>query len=165
MQVEIPEGYILPVARSDWDELLAEWQSIIPKKSSPWLLTKFGEIFFCHDDGKIGMLQVSGFQYQVVAKNKTDFQEWLVDPDKMAEWFLAPLVDRLETLGKRLASEQCYSFIKPPTLGGQFTVENAMVISIQEHFKCWGDVFRQMKDVPDGGQVILKVTRGDVTQI
>jgi hypothetical protein len=158
LQLDIPQQYVLPVTRPDWSELLAEWQPIIPQTSSPWLLTKFGEIFFCHDDGKIGMLQVSGFQYQVVARDKTDFQEWLVDPDKMAEWFLAPLVDRLQAAGKSFRPDQCFSFIRPLALGGAFTVENVMVISIREHFKCWGDVFRQMKDVPDGGHVILKVT-------
>ena len=157
MQLDIPEQYVLPAARSDWTDLLAEWQPIIPLKSSPWLLTRFGEIIFSHDDGKIGMLQVSGFQYQVVAKDKTDFQEWLVDPDKMAEWFLTPLVDRLNEVGKHLGSEQCYSFIRPLALGGTFTIENVMVISIREHFRCWGDVFRQIKDVPDGGQVVFKI--------
>src|SRR5215472_8720722 len=141
-QLDIPEQYVLPVSRSDWGELLAEWQPIIPQGSSQWLLTKFGELFLCQDDGKIGMLQVSGFQYQVVAKDKTDFQEWLVDPDKMAAWFLAPLVDRLEAAGKRLAPEQCYSFIKPLAFDGAVTVENVMMISIREHFRTWGDVFR-----------------------
>jgi hypothetical protein len=158
MTLDISEQYILPVARPDWDELLAEWQAIIPPGSSPWLLTKFGESIFCHDDGRIGILQVSGFQYQVVAKDKTDFLEWLADPDKIAEWFLAPLVDRLESTGKHLGPEQCYSFIRPLALGGTFVIENVMVISIREHFKCWGDVFRQIKDMPDGDQVVLKVT-------
>ena len=155
---DIPERYILPAGRSDWAELLSDWRPLISEQIAPWLLTRFGELFFCQPDGKIGMLQVSGFQYQVVAKDKTDFQEWLVDPDKMADWFLAPLVDRLEAVGKRLEPEQCYSFIKPLGLGGALTLENVMTIPISEHFRCWGEVFRQLKDVPHGGQVILKVT-------
>jgi hypothetical protein len=155
---DIPERYLLPVARSDWAELLVEWLPLLPREPSLWLLTKFGELFICQQDSKVGMLQVSAFQYQVVAKDKTDFQEWLEDPDKMAEWFLSPLVDRLEAAGMRLGTEQCYSFIKPLGLGGAVTPENVMVIPIQEHFKCWGDVFRQIKDVPDGGQVVIKVT-------
>jgi hypothetical protein len=156
---DIPERYILPATRSDWNELLADWQPIIPEASSPWLLTKFGEIFFSHNDGKIGMLQVSAFQYQIVARDRTDFQEWLVDPDKMADWFLAPLVERLEAARRHLQPEQCYSFIKPLALGGGLMVENVMTVSIREHFGCWGEVFQQIKDVPDGAHVILKVRR------
>ena len=155
---DIPERYILPADRPDWAELLTEWQPLLPQHPEPWLLTRFGEVFFCHRDGKVGMLQVSGFQYQVVAKDKTDFQEWLVDPDKMAEWFLAPLVDRLEAAGRLLQPEQCYSFVTPLGLGGGLTLENVMSIHIREHFGCWGEVFRQIKDVPDGGRVRLKVT-------
>jgi hypothetical protein len=162
IQLDIPGQYTLPVARSDWSELLAEWQPILPQGSSPWLLTKLGELFFCHDDGKMGLLQVGGFQYQMAAIDKRDFQEWLVDPDKMSQWFLTPLVDPLAAVGKPLAPEFCCSFIWPPALGGALTVENVMVISIRAHFRCWGDIFRQMKDVPDGGQVILKVARRGV---
>jgi T6SS immunity protein Tdi1, C-terminal len=143
---EIPAGYILPAVRPDWEKLLVDWQPLLPPQRSLWLLTKFGEVFFCHQDGKIGMLQVSGFQYKVVAKDKTDFQERLVDP--------------LEAIGRHLQPEQCYSFITPLALGGGLTIENVMVIPIWEHFGCWGDVFRQLKDVPDGGQVVLKVVPG-----
>ncbi len=154
---DIPERYVLPANRTDWAELLADWRPLLPQQISPWLLTRFGEVFLCEPDGRIGMLQVSGFQYQVVAKDKTDFQEWLVDPDKMTNWFLAPLVDRLAAAGRRLQPDQCFSFIKPLALGGALTLENVMVIPIREHFRCWGEVFRQIKDVPDGGHVILKV--------
>src|ERR1043166_1922762 len=155
---DIPRRYLLPDSRPNWVELLADWKAGIPPGASPWLLTKFGDVFFCQAEGKIGMLQVSGFRYQVVANDKIDFLEWLVDPDKMADWFLAPLVDSLEIVGRHLESEQCYSFIKPPGLGGDLTVANVMAIPIREHFGLWGEVFRQIKDLPDGGQIVLKVT-------
>jgi hypothetical protein len=156
--IEIPERYILSINRSDWKELLVDWLPLIPPESSLWLLTKFGELFFCQADGKIGMLQVSGFQYQVVAKDKIDFQEWLADPDKMSEWFLAPMVDRLELVGMHLQPEQCYSFKKPLGLGGNLMIENVMAVPIREHFGLWGEVFRQIRDVPDGGEVVIKFT-------
>ena len=155
---EIPERYILPVVRSDWAELLADWQPLIPPQSIPWLLTKLGEVFFHQPDGKIGMLQVSSFQYQVVAKDKTDFQEWLVAPDKMSEWFLAPLVDQLESSGRTVGPDQCFSFIIPLGLQGQMAVDNVMIIPIHRHFGCWGEVFRQIKDMPVGSQIVLRPT-------
>jgi len=156
---DIPERYILPADRSDWTDLLVDWQTLIPELSSPWLLTKFGEVFFCQPDGKIGMLQVSGFQYQVVAENKVDFREWLIDPDKMSEWFLAPLVDQLESSGRLLGSGQCFSFITPLGLQGRLASDNVMTIPIREHFGCWGEVFQQIKDMPDGSQVVLTTKR------
>lgn len=154
--LDIPERYVLPASRPDWTDLLADWQPLIPQESSLWLLTKFGEVFFCQPDGKIGMLQVSAFQYHVVAKNKTDFQEWLADPDKMSDWFLAPLVDRLENLGRHLQPDQCYSFTMPLGLGGALNEDNVMTVPVREHFGLWGHVFRQIKDLPDGAKVVLK---------
>jgi hypothetical protein len=156
--MDIPQQYSLPVSRTDWAELLLDWQPLLPAHFSLWLLTKFGELFVEQEDGRVGMLQVSAFRYAVVAKSKTDFQEWLVDPDKMAEWFLAPLVDRLQAAGRYMQLDQCYSFVRPLGLGGALATENVMTISVREHFRCWGEVFRQIKDVPDGGRVIFKVT-------
>ena len=118
MPPEIPSQYTLPASRPDWPVLLADWQPLIPHGASIWLLTKFGELFFAQPDQKIGMLQVSGFEYTLVAKDQTDFRGWLVDPDKMSEWFLAPLVDRLEASGKVLGAGQCYSFVQALSLGG-----------------------------------------------
>ena len=153
---EIPERYTLPVSRSDWAELLADWKPLLPEGCTPWILTKFGELFVSEHDGQIGMLQVSGFQYLAAAKHAIDFHEWIEDPDKMVDWFLAPLVDRLEAAGRILGPDQCYSFILPLALGGALSADNVMAIPIREHFVLWGDVFRQIRDLPDGSQVILE---------
>ncbi len=159
MSPDIPQEYVLPASRPDWPALLTDWKPLLPDGATPWLLTKFGELFLCQRDGKVGMLQVSGFQYKVVAQSTTEFCEWLVDSDKMSEWFLAPLVDHLEASGKTLQRDYCFSFIRPLGLGGTLTPENVMMIPIPEHFGCWGDVFRQVKDLPDGSEVIFKVKR------
>jgi hypothetical protein len=36
--------------------------------------------------------------------------------------------------------------------------DNVMSIPIREHFGCWGEVFQQIKDMPEGSQVVLKPT-------
>jgi hypothetical protein len=159
MKLADVERFLLPVERNDWNELLAAWKPLIPLESSRWLLSRFGELFLEHKDGKIGVLQVSSFQYKIIAKGKKDFEEWLVDPDKWSEWFLSPLINHLELSGKILKPDCCYSFIKPLGLGGQLTLENVMVIPIREHFGLWGEIFQQIKDVPDGAEVVLKVER------
>ncbi len=157
MNLEDIQDYLLPVERDDWPDLLAPWAELLSPDASRWLLSRFGELFVEQADHKIGMLQVSGFRYQVVAEDKQDFEEWLADPDKMAQWFLAPLVDRLVLAGKNLPPEKCYSFITPLGLGGQLTEENVMIVPIREHFGCFGAIFQQIRDLPDGSQVVLRV--------
>jgi len=152
----IPSQYTLSVARSDWALLLADWRSLLPEGFAPWLLTKFGELLVSQPDGKIGMLQVSSFKYAVVAKDQTDFREWLVDPDKMSEWFLAPLIDRLEAAGRLLGAQQCYSFVQALGLGGALSVENITVLPIENHFYGWGKVFRKIGSLPPGTEVVAR---------
>jgi len=33
-----------------------------------------------------------------------------------------------------------------------------MTVPIREHFGMWGEVFRQIKDMPDGAEITLKFT-------
>jgi hypothetical protein len=148
--------YTLPVERPDWDELLVDWQSLIPSGASRYLLSRFGELFFEQTDGEIGMLQVSEFQYEIVAFSKAEFEKWLGDPDKMRGWFLAPLVDQLVAAGSSLKPDYCYSFKQALGLGGSLDAENVMEVPIREHFGLWGEVYRQIKDTPPGSEVVLE---------
>lgn len=154
--LDIPEQYTLPVKREDWSALLVDWKPLLPASFVPWLLTKFGELFLEQEDRKVGVLKVSSFQYQVVAKDTIDFREWLADPDKMSEWFLAPLVDGLESSGKILGPDQCYSFVRALGLGGALGIDNVAILSLPKHFCGWGKVFRQMAGVPPGTEIVLK---------
>jgi hypothetical protein len=156
MKLADVQKYLLTIERNDWNEILRDWSELIPANSTRWLLSSFGELFFIQPDGRIGQLQVSAFQYQVVAQNTQDFEEWLDDPDKLTDWLLAPLVDLLAAAGKQLKPDSCYSFITPLGLGGQLSADNVMVIPIREHFCCFGEIFQHIKDVPDGDQIILK---------
>lgn len=153
---EIPTQYTLPVSRSDWPVLLADWQSLIPQGSSLWLLTKFGDLFFTQPDEKIGMLQVSGFLYSVVANDQTDFREWLADPDKMSEWFLAPLVDRMDESGRLLGAGQCYSFVKALCLGGTPSAANVAVIPVENHFAAGAGYFARSGVCPQAPRLSRK---------
>src|SRR5277367_4060379 len=74
---DIPNQYTLSVSRPDWPKLLVDWQPVLPEGFTPWLLTRFGELIVREPNGKIGILRVSTFDYEVVAKDEQDFREWL----------------------------------------------------------------------------------------
>lgn len=56
-----------------------------------------------------------------------------------------------------LAEGKCFSFITPLGLGGEIKADNVMIIPISEHFRGFGEIFRQIKDLPDGAQVQIRV--------
>jgi hypothetical protein len=55
------------------------------------------------------------------------------------------------------AHGQCYAFNTPPILGGDYTEANVWVAQWKEWFSFTADLFRQIKDLPDGSTVSLKV--------
>jgi hypothetical protein len=150
------EALCLSASRGDWPELLSDWQPLIPEGATPWILTRFGEVVFKHADGHIGFLQTSYFNYEVVAKDSREFETLTADLESQSAWFQAPLVARLESSGKRLSEDRCYSFITPLGLGGELKLENVMIITIREHFGMWGQVFQQIKDLPPGAEIVFK---------
>ena len=43
---------------------------------------------------------------------------------------MIPLVDQLVEAGVHLETGECYSFLTPPILGGEYTVKNTVVLPI-----------------------------------
>jgi hypothetical protein len=52
---------------------------------------------------------------------------------------------------------QCYGFKIPPVTGGEYTIENCAAISIPDYLGATGSIHDQLRDVPDGSKVVLKV--------
>jgi hypothetical protein len=73
-------------------------------------------------------------------------------------------VDRLVEAGVLLEPGQCYSFVTPPILGGEYSVENTMVVPITEHLGLYGSYHEQLRDVPDGSKVVIKVEKPPASQ-
>ena len=72
---------------------------------------------------------------------------------------MIPLVDRLVAAGVLLKPGECYSFLTPPVLGGDYTVENTVVLPVAEHYGLYGSYHDQLRGVPDGTKVVLKVRK------
>jgi hypothetical protein len=53
--------------------------------------------------------------------------------------------------------DRCFCLKLPAVLGGPYAEENFGTISRRELIAFSGDIARQIKDVPDGGQFKLKI--------
>lgn len=52
---------------------------------------------------------------------------------------------------------QCYGFKIPPVIRGEHAIENCCVVSIPDYLAAYGSIHNQLRDVPDGTEVVLKV--------
>jgi hypothetical protein len=151
--------YIIDHRNVDWPTVLREWSWLVPPTFNVWIMNRFGDLFIVLDDGTVHMLDVGGGTLKKVAESRDDFANELDDGDNANQWLMIPLIDRLVAAGLTLREGQCYSYKKPPVLGGDYTVENTCVLPIPEHFGANGSIHNQIKDLPDGTQVMINVKK------
>ncbi len=149
--------YLIDHRGLDWPSLFAEWTWLVPNEFTVWIMNRFGDLFLVFDDGSVHMLDVGGGCLVRVANSRDDFQTKVAEDDNANDWFMIPLIDRLLVAGMTLKQGECYSYKQPPVLGGDYTVENTCVLPIAEHYGAYGSIHNQIKDLPDGTQVVLKV--------
>jgi hypothetical protein len=151
--------YLIDHKDLDWKSLFAEWTWLLPNTFTVWLMNRFGDLFLVFDDGSVHMLDVGKGSLEQVAQSRDDFRAKVDEDDTVNDWFMIPLIDQLVAAGITLKEGQCYSYKQPPVLGADYTVENTCVLPIAEHYGAYGSIHNQIKGLPDGTQVELKVTK------
>jgi hypothetical protein len=150
--------YLLDVTDVDWSTTLSPWLFLVPDELTIWLVNRFGDIFAALDDGCIHMLDVGGGTFERVANSRDHFRAMLDIDDNANQWLMIPLIDKLVAAGKRLRNGYCYSYLQSPVLGGDYTVDNTIVIPITEHYGLNASIHTQIMDLPDGSPVTWKIT-------
>jgi hypothetical protein len=153
--------YLIDHQGFDWNSLFAEWTWLLPNQFTVWLMNRYGDLFLVLDDGSVHMLDVGGGSFERVANSRDEFCTQVDEDDNANDWFMIPLVDQLVAAGLTLKPGECYSYTVPPVLGGGYTVENTYVLPIAEHYSVYGPVHNQIKDLPDGSEVVIDVIKGE----
>ena len=135
--------------------------------SDPWkmvLCSMFGGVFFERDTGGVFWLECPTAQIVQVAGSAAEFHAFLGGPrdDKWAnqveEWFLIDFVGRLHDAGKIPKPGQCYGLtILPVFEGGKYIVDNVFVLSAREWLTATASMHDQLRAIPDGAQVKIKI--------
>ena len=150
--------YIIDHSNINWATVLGDWLWLVPQELTVWIMNRYGDLFIALDDGAIHMLDVGGGTFEKVADNRDDFRRLIDEDDNANDWLMIPLVDQMVAAGVTLTEGKCYGYRIPPVLGGDYTVENSAVISIAEHYGFHATIHQQIKDVPDGTEVVIKFT-------
>lgn len=150
--------YLLDVNDVDWSTTLSPWLFLIPDKLTIWLVNRFGDIFAALDDGSIHMLDIGCGTFDRVADSRENFRSKLDIGEHANQWFMLPLINKLVAAGKQLKKGYCYGYARSPVLGGDYTVENTIVIPIHEHYGLNASIHTQIMGLPDGSPVRLKIS-------
>lgn len=145
--------YFLPKAADRTD--LSPWSQILPAEAQVLRTNLFGDVFVVDRGGSVHMLERAGCSADEIASSEEEFWRQLESDDE--GWQLRPLADECRSAGKKLGVGQCYAFTTLPILGGDYAVENVWVAHWNEWFSFTAALFQQIKDLPDGTTVTLKV--------
>jgi hypothetical protein len=145
--------YFLPHAADAAD--ISAWSSLLPASTRVLRTNLFADAFVADGTGAVHMLERAACTVERIASSEAEF--WHAVEDDAHGWQLRPLADECRRTGKVLAEGQCYAFTTLPVLGGDYTAENVWVAPWHEWFAFTADLFEQIKDLPDGARVSLKM--------
>jgi hypothetical protein len=151
------ESLIVPLAGVDIGAMLEFWRWLVPELHRPLFATALGDLFLTDPDGRVLWLDVGSGELQSVADSLAEFERATADPDNASLWFGGALVEQLRSAGKVLGLGECYCYLQLPILGGEYKSGNFRVYDVVTHFRVWGPIHEQLRDLPDGTQVKFKV--------
>lgn len=140
-------------------ELRESWSWLLGVDWRPMLFSAVGDVFLQLPSGTVWWLSTATGSLEQIAESEADFVAKL-SGEQVDEWFLPGLVESLRSSGKHLLPGQCYSYTTLPVFAeGSFSVENMFQIDATEHFGVTGQIMKQIRALPDGTKVSIKVEK------
>lgn len=134
-------------------DLLRDWRWLLGDSMQLLLVSAIGDMFLTDSAGEVFWLDTGTGQLQKIAASIDQFQQLRQQQENAEQWFIPQLVGDLITSGVRLAPGQCYSYKKPPILGGEIEPSNFQPTDLSVHFSILGQIHRQVKDLPPGTKI------------
>ncbi len=143
--------------KSKEQEILEDWVWLVGNNKAIVFITCIGDLFLKNSNEEYFWLDVGIGEFDKVADSKEEFESKLKDNDIRDDWFLTKVVLKLRASGLALKEGYLYSYKKLPILSGSYQTDNFELTLIEIHFSIIGQLQRQLKDIPDGTQVNLKI--------
>jgi Domain of unknown function (DUF1851) len=159
--------------RVTWDELVVDratieteglldtWRWLVDASCQVILIGALGDLFVQNAIGQVFWLDTGWGQLTPVAETADAFQQLLLQPENLDQWFVPQLVGDLLTSGKQLKPGECFGYQVPPVIGGAMTYgrsqtiapENFEPIDVSVYFDLLGQIQQQVQALPDGTSI------------
>lgn len=148
--------YLVPIDNLDIKKIISNWKWLTGDKTIV-ALAKSGDALLKDNDDKLYFLDVGSGTIEHKADNYQDFFQAKLSNELVEEILLPTVIDKLEKFGFILNKGQIFSFTILPILGGKYDEKNMFALDIYEHFTLTGEIHFQIKDLPDGTEVKMKI--------
>ena len=92
-----------------------------------------------------------------IADNELGYLAVLGNEEFITDWEMQPLVESAVKKFGAQPSDRCFCLKMPAVLGGEYDAHNIGTIARKELISFAGDIAEQVKDVPDGAKIEIKI--------
>lgn len=117
----------------------------------------FGNLMIKDIEGKYWRLCPEDVYCEVIAQNREELDKLSSDQEFLEDWYMQALVEKAQEHLGLLTEGQKYCLVTPGVLGGEYAISNIKTVPLIELIRFSGDLANQIKDLPDGAQIKLKV--------
>jgi len=117
----------------------------------------FGHLIVKDKEDKYWRICPEELSCEVLARNRKELDALSVDQSFLHGWYMRALVEQAQERLGPLVSGRKYCLKIPSVLGGEYGGENLATLSLIELLRVSGDLAKQIKGVPDGTQVGLRI--------
>jgi len=117
----------------------------------------FGNLIVKDKEGKYWRICPEDVYCQVVAENREELDALSTNQEFLADWYMRPLVAQAKEKLGALAPGRKYHLVIPGVLGGEYNPDNMQTVPLIEQIRFAGDLGEQIKALPEGAQVQLRV--------
>lgn len=142
-----PDHYTAQFEPSAVAELYADWNWLINAHylSKPWLMSRFGDLFFEAPDGSIQFLDTLEGTITPFAENKKAAEQKISDPEIQKRYLTSETVALLEERGMKLKEGELYIYVPHPSVVGKVDVNSIQVMSMNVVISIYGQLLGQMR--------------------
>lgn len=138
--------------KAELTELAKDWGWLIDLDHQTLLsVSPFGDLLLRDDTGEISLLDINLGVLEYASTGGTD------PASLFPIAFDDQIAGRYRAAGLHLQPGKCYGLKIQEVTGGSFDVDNIYIATIAEYVSFMGDFHCQIKDVPDGGKIQIKI--------
>lgn len=140
------------------EKLLANWKWLVVEDFSLLAINAFGDLFLKNAQGTVHRLDITAGKIAKIADSETGFRKAAEETAKQKEWLLADDEKKAALKGYAPRKGQCVGSKIPWVFKESATVpDNLCVIELYQYVSFMADMHYQMRNVPEGGQVRIKI--------
>jgi hypothetical protein len=141
----------------DTEDIKSCWEWLLKDISQILMISKLGDMFLEGNDKAVYWLATEIGELNKIADDVPSFRRLLQDENNIEEWFLPLFIKELIAKGMILKPDEVYSYKLLPVMGGEYAVDNIEPTNISVHFAITGQILEQIKKLPSGTQVKIKI--------